>query len=130
MNDHDEAAIWSNPPDEDPRAIREVFGPPTIEPDHAAGLYEAGDPGATAGPWTLAGTQHVRQSRWHDVYRLVVRDEAGDHWGLMYRVGLTEYQDHELPWEDATAPLELVRLYPHEVKVIEYRTTPPAGQPA
>lgn len=136
MNDHDAAqtvesgAVYGDLTDEARQAIREVFGPPEIDPFDAAELFEADEPGATAGPWTLAGTQHVRQSRWHDIYRLVVRDQAGDHWGLEYRIGLTEDQAHELPWEDADEPLELVRLYPHEVRLIEYRTSPPAGQPA
>ncbi|MFI6819754.1 hypothetical protein ACIBJE_02230 [Micromonospora sp. NPDC050187] len=101
----------------------------TIEPDHAAELHEDGEPGATAGPWTLAGTQHIRQSRWHDIYWLVVRDEAGEHWGLEYREGLTESQESERPWDDAEEPLALTRLYPHEVTRVEYRTTPPDGTP-
>ncbi|MFI1195496.1 hypothetical protein ACH4T9_19875 [Micromonospora sp. NPDC020750] len=104
----------------------------TIEPDHAEQLHEDGGAGATAGPWTWAGTQHVRQSRWHDIYWLVVRNEAGEHWGLSYRVGLTENQEHELPWEGADGPLTLTRLHAHEVVRVEYRTTPPAegGEPS
>jgi hypothetical protein len=132
VNDHDDAAIWATPDDEDPEAIREVFGPPSIDPGHAAELHQAGKQGATVGPWTLADIQRIDRTRWHDVYRLVVRDEAGDHWGLTYRLGLTEYQEHDLPWADTEEPLTLTRLYPDEVIRVVYRTTPPArgGEPS
>lgn len=95
----------------------------TITAQDAADLYDCDD-GATAGPWTRAGTQHIRQSRWHDMYYLVVRDEAGQHWGLVYGDGLTEYQDNEWPWEYSDDPLPLTRLYPHEVIKVEFRCQP------
>lgn len=105
----------------------------TIATDDAEELYEAingddgqllGDEGATAGPWTVLGSSQTDQGRWHDRYWLVLADQAGDTWGLRYGIGLTENQEDDLPWEDHDGPLQLTRLYPHEVTRVEYRTTP------
>lgn len=100
----------------------------TILAEHAAELHEIDEPGTTAGPWTHVGRQHVRTSRWHEYYYLVVRDETGGHWGVLFGEGLTESQEHNLPWEDdESAELPLTRLYPHEVIRVEYRTKPTGG---
>ena len=102
----------------------------TITAEHAGDLYDSED-GEIVGPWTKVGSQHVRQSRWHNIHWLVVRNAAGEHWGLLYHIGLTEYQENELPWEEyGDGPFELTRLYPHEVTRVEYRKTPAEGDPS
>lgn len=98
----------------------------TISASDAAELYEAG---GTAGPWTIVGatdSHYSRQSRWHNRYWLVVRDGNGNDWGIEYGIGLTENQEHDLPWDDVPddRQLPLVRLYPQEVTTVEYRTRP------
>lgn len=94
-----------------------------IHPDHAAEMYDCSN-GATAGPWTRVGRQHIRTSRWMEIYYLVVADEEGRYWGIRFDEGLTEEQENELPWDKAETPLPLTRLYPHKVTTTEYRTTP------
>lgn len=95
----------------------------TIDPQHAADLHE-GEDGDNAGPWTRVGEQHIRTARWMEHYYLVVSNEAGETFGLPYAVGLTEEQEHDLPWEEIDEPLTLVRLYPHRVTTTVYRETP------
>lgn len=97
----------------------------TIDPQHAADLYDSTD-GATAGPWTRIAEQHQRTSRWLEYRHLVVADPAGQHYGLIYAIGLTENQEHDLPWDETDEPLPLVRLYPHQVTTTVYRTDPAA----
>jgi hypothetical protein len=80
----------------------------------------------TAGPWTLVGSSETVGGRWHARYWLVVADANDDTWGLRYGIGLTENQEHDLPWDGKDGPLPLVRLYPHEVTRVEYHTKAPA----
>jgi hypothetical protein len=106
----------------------------TIDPQHAQELYwqlhdgngELSDGSITEGPWTLIGSSLDDVGRWHTRYWLIVRDEAGDTWGLVYGIGLTEHQEDDLPWErrSRSGPLELTRLYPREVTRVEYGTKP------
>lgn len=83
------------------------------------------DPSMASGPWTYVAEQDEGSSRWRSHHTLVVRHEDGSYWGLHYAMGLTEYQDHELPWEgvDDDKQLLVTRLYPHEVRTVEYRRT-------
>lgn len=87
-------------------------------------LYEATD-GDTVSGWTRVGEQHIRQSRWYDEYYLVIRDEAGAHWGFVYQVGRTEEQEMDWPW-DGGDMVPLVRLYPHQVSITTWSTEPTA----
>ena len=103
----------------------------TISAADAAELYADGEGalGDTAGPWTLAGhaQEHPhRQSRWHQRHWLLLQDERGDTYGLDFGFGLTEYQEHDFPWDDAPDDrmLPLTRLYPHTVTTVKYRTKP------
>lgn len=111
---------------------------PTITAAQAAELYAdgEGEKGDTAGGWTLAvnveDAPHIRTSRWHEWYWLVLRDEKGDTYGIDYGRGLTESQEPEFPWPwygDRSVPgdreLKLTRLYPHAVTKTVYRTTAP-----
>lgn len=97
----------------------------TILPEHAESLHEQQMVGATCGPWAYVAVEHIRTRRWSEQYYLVVRNAEGEHWGLVFDEGLTEEQEFTPPWEGATDPLPLTRLYPHEVVKVEYRTTPP-----
>lgn len=108
----------------------------TIDPEHAADLFELfddhgvidddppQDDTTTAREWTVLGSTPSRQSRWHERYWMVLRDADDALWGLEYGVGLTEDQEDDHPWDGATGPLSLVRLYPHAVTTVEYRTAP------
>jgi hypothetical protein len=107
----------------------------TIDPQHAADLYELLDSehGATydhqddtntAHEWILRGSTPARTSRWHKIYWLVLENEAGEFWGLLYGTGLTESHEDDLPWEETEQLLPLTRLYPHTVTRTEYRKVP------
>ena len=78
----------------------------------------------SVGPWRRAGSQKEDDGRWSAWYLLIVQDEQGITWGLSYGLGLTEYQDHDLPWESEEEDelLALAGLHPHEVTRIEYQT--------
>lgn len=93
----------------------------TIDPQHAADLYEDED-GAVAGPWTRVAAQQRSTTRWLGHYYLVVSDTAtGALYGVPYALGLTEYQDHDLPWEDTDDPLSLIPLVARQVTTTVYR---------
>lgn len=107
----------------------------TIDPQHAADLFAlfddhgviddddpVQDDTTTMHEWVLLGSTPSRQSRWHEKYWMVLRDADDALWGLEYGVGLTEDQEDDLPWDRATKPLPLTRLYPHAVTTVEYRT--------
>lgn len=76
------------------------------------------------GFWEYVADQDEGDSRWHHNYLMVIRDPGGDLWGLDYRIGLTEDQENEYPWEGHEERLPLTRLYPHEVKTVVYKTEP------
>jgi hypothetical protein len=111
---------------------------PTITADQAADLYADGEgvDGDTVAEWTLVGgtrDHKSRQSRWLQLYWLIVRDTEGATWGLRFGLGLTESQEHDFPWPwygDSSVPgdreLKLTRLYPHTVTETVYKTKPPA----
>jgi hypothetical protein len=88
-----------------------------------------GEHGDVEGDWTLVGGSHDhphRQSRWHQRYWLIAHNEQGEHYGIDFGLGLTEYQEHDFPWEDVPDDrnMALTRLYPHTITRTEYRTKP------
>lgn len=92
----------------------------TIDPQHAADLAD-GDDGDRSGPWTRIAVQ-ARRSRSY----LVLRHADQTLWGLAFNNNATRK-----PWDtELDEPLPLVRLYPHEVTRVEYRTTPAEPSPA
>lgn len=97
----------------------------TISADVVGDITAAilGGEAASAEGWTFVADQHIRTSRWHERYYMVLRNEAGELWGVEYAEGLTESQESEYPWEDENL-VPAVRLHPHEVTTTEYRTTP------
>jgi hypothetical protein len=98
----------------------------TISVEHAEDMFCASD-GETVGPWTRVVEIAHEARRWMQAHSLILRDEDGAYWSLVYDLGLTEEQPHELPWRNGVDPVELARVYPHEVTRVEYRTTPQAG---
>lgn len=83
---------------------------------------EAGD---VCGDWSLVADQSQGSGRWQENRMLVLLHEpTGTYWGVRYAVGLTEYQDHDLPWKEHYS-FDAVRLYPHQVITTEYRMRPP-----
>lgn len=96
---------------------------PTITAATAEHLCDCVRDGGVCDGWTrIDGGAPNRTTRWHERYWLVLRDRAGDLWGLDYGVGLTEYQEDDLPWEGAAddKPLPLVRLTAREVTTTVY----------
>jgi len=66
--------------------------------------------------WTVVANEEVDHGRWESHHRLIVRNEAGEHFAAWYSKGLTEYQDTR-PWEYETeARFEPVQ---RRVKVVE-----------
>lgn len=99
----------------------------TIDADAAEELYDHlahGKDGATWMDWTRVAVVRDGDSRWHEHRTLVASDASGALWGLTYSLGLTESQEHEFPWRESSE-VELVRLYAHEVRRVEYRTEAP-----
>ncbi len=99
----------------------------TILATEAAELYEIGD-GESVNGWVRIADEDLGESRWHHNYWLVVQREedkdAGVFYGISYAHGLTEYQDHEYPWENGYVSLPLVRLYRHSIVQTVYMTRP------
>lgn len=107
----------------------------TIDPAQAADLYalfddhdvitaDVQDDTNTAHNWVVLGSAPSRTSRWHERYWMVLRDADDQTWGVEYGVDLTENQEDDLPWDYASKPLELTRLYPHRVTTTEWREKP------
>jgi hypothetical protein len=74
------------------------------------------------GAWEYVARQDEGDSRWHHNYLMVLRDEEGKNWGLRYRIGLTEEQENECPWDGYEERLTLTRLHPHTVTTTVYKT--------
>lgn len=49
--------------------------------------------------WTVVVNEYVATTRWSSTHRLVIRNEAGEHFADIYRRGLTENQERR-PYED------------------------------
>lgn len=82
-----------------------------------------GDGAPSRDGWTrVDGGAHHRTSRWHERYWLVLCDDAGELWGVDYGIGLTECQEHDLPWKEVTDGTEIpmVRLSVREVTSFVY----------
>lgn len=95
----------------------------TITAQHAEELHESRD-GDTVGPWTRVTEIAHEARRWMQGHSLILRDEDGAHWALTYDLGLTEEQPHEMPWRNGVDPIQMTRVYPHEVTRIDWRITP------
>lgn len=98
--------------------------PTTIDADDAAELYETTDGGSHNG-WTRVADQKLKSGRWMENHYLVVTKGDG-FFGVPYAVGLTEEQEHELPWEDQPdKPIKMVPLVAEQVTKTVYRRVKP-----
>ena len=59
------------------------------------------NPGDTMDGWTVVAIEYVESRRWQSVHRLVIHNEAGEHFASTFRQGLTEEQETQ-PFEDET----------------------------
>lgn len=57
--------------------------------------------------WTVVANERRDHTRWMSHHRLVIRNEAGEHFAASYRRSLTEQQECQ-PWEDR----EMARFNP------------------
>jgi len=73
-------------------------GPVELDAETARELTYDG-PGSTIDGWTVVAQVETGSSRWTSTHRLVIRNEAGEHFAATYRRGLTEMQETQ-PWED------------------------------
>ena len=79
--------------------------------------------------WTVVAHRQTGSSRWRSSHRMVIRNEAGEHFAAYYRKGLTENQ-HEEPWEyDQVARFEPVERRAKVIRTYEW-VTPATEQPA
>ncbi|MEV4179893.1 hypothetical protein AB0J28_00420 [Streptosporangium canum] len=60
--------------------------------------------GKTFEGWTVVEREDIDTTRWESHHWMVIRNEAGEHYGATYSKGLTEYQDTR-PWQDDTIAL-------------------------
>lgn len=99
---------------------------PQITREALERLNDDEDPSTTIEGWRYAGRQPIRTARWHKYYYLVLQHEDGTFWGISYAIGLTEYQNHILPWnEDEDQELKLIRMYPRQIVETVFDTAPP-----
>ncbi|SFK91796.1 hypothetical protein SAMN05216275_14121 [Streptosporangium canum] len=78
--------------------------------------------GKTFEGWTVVEREDIDTSRWESHHWLVIRSEAGEHFGATYSKGLTEYQDTR-PWEcDTIACFEPIARQTRVVQVHEWVT--------
>lgn len=97
-----------------------------ISASEAEELFESSD-GERVGEWTRITDQTGDSGRWHEHHKLVITN-GGGIFGIEFSFGLTESQEHELPWEksmwssEEPSLIELVPLVPVEITTTEYLT--------
>lgn len=85
------------------------------------------DAGGTHLGWTVAVNEYIEKQRWESIHRLVIRNEAGQHYSDTYRRGLTESQDTG-PWEyEDVATFTPVERRTRVVQSHEWVTPAPAS---
>lgn len=103
----------------------------TIAPEIAEELYDISDNKLTEnGEWMRVTKVDGDNGRWRQYMELVIqRTSDGTHWAFGYEIGLTENCEHSFPWrrewgQTEASPVEIERVYPHEVTTVEWRTKP------
>lgn len=101
----------------------------TIAAGDAEELYEMEDGESLIDGPTRVTEQVRSRGRWHEWRYLVIRDTDDTLWGIEFGIGLTEYQENEMPWRGSNSvrPVPMVRLYEHTTVTTEYRTEPAGG---
>lgn len=93
-----------------------VAAEPVVLDRHTARQLAYTSVGKTFNEWTVVANEEGDHGRWESHHRLVIRNEAGEHFAAWYSKGLTEYQDTR-PWEEESeAVFEPVQ---RRVKVVE-----------
>ena len=93
----------------------------TIDPDDAETLFGISDGQAHNG-WTRVTDQTISTGRWREHCWLVV-SRGEDCYGIPYELGLTEMQDHSMPWQEyPKKPIELIPLVGVPVTTTKYLT--------
>lgn len=78
------------------------------------------DIGASFDGWTVVANEEQGHGRWVSHHRLVIRNEAGEHFAADYSQGLTEYQGIR-PWdEQATVVFHPVRPRTQVVRMVQW----------
>ncbi|MEV8639247.1 hypothetical protein AB0395_47090 [Streptosporangium sp. NPDC051023] len=95
--------------------------PVYLDPDDARELtYER--PGEGFDGWTVVANEPIDTTRWKSHHRLVIRNEAGEHFAATYSKGLTEQQEAR-PWDcEETARFDPVARRIRVVQVHEWVT--------
>lgn len=70
-----------------------VAAEPVVLSADLAGELAGSYTGDTLDGWTVVANEWVENQRWESVHRLVIRNEAGEHFADTYSRGLTESQD-------------------------------------
>jgi hypothetical protein len=76
-----------------------VAAEPVTLPVETARELAYGYAGDDIDGWTVVVNEYVATTRWSSTHRLVIRNEAGEHFADIYRRGLTENQERR-PYED------------------------------
>lgn len=103
-----------------------VAAEPVELPAELARELAYGDPGDSTEGWTVVTNDYIDKSRWESIHRLVIRNEAGEHFSDTYRRGLTEYQDSG-PYESQSTATFTPVVPQHKV-VTEWKTAPKGGR--
>lgn len=74
---------------------------PVTLPAEMARELAYGHRGDDIDEWTVVANEYVGTTRWSSTHRLVIRNEAGEHFADTYSRGLTESQEKR-PYEDAS----------------------------
>lgn len=95
-------------------------GPVTLPVDDARELLDYQDVGGGCGGWTVVAVTQTGSSRWHSTHRIVIRNEAGEHFAAYFQQGLTE-QQHTEPWDGQEAVMfNPVVARPKVVRTVEW----------
>jgi hypothetical protein len=78
--------------------------------------------------WRLVAKVEGDSGRWSTRWTMVVEDPKGRLWGVDYQIGLTENQEHEIPWvrvpEDRLIPVRRMWRHVKIQQVITYEGVP------
>lgn len=90
----------------------------TIPTDVATTLWEMRGTDGSHGGYTPVHDEQTGSDRWHSQHRLIVRRDAdGTFWELPYELGLTEYQEADLFYDD---PVTVTQVQAQEVVTVVY----------
>ena len=94
-------------------------------PTEAVEWLSVGRDGQEHGGWRYMYDQERGSGRWMSHHWLVLQEIAtGDHYAVEYSLGLTENQDHDLPWrpdyQERPEFVDAFQVWPNEIITVEY----------